>query len=63
MSNDTVKVKLVRSLIGRKKSHIACAKGLGLRGINSTSVVKLTAENKGMLNEISYLLEVEQNVS
>lgn len=54
---NTIKVKLVRSLIGRLKSHKACAKGLGLRKMHQTVEVLDTPENRGMINKISYLLE------
>lgn len=54
-----VAVKLIKSLSGRKKSHQACAKGLGLRRIHQTVEVIDTPENRGMIREISYLLEIE----
>ncbi|MBM5573950.1 MULTISPECIES: 50S ribosomal protein L30 [Deefgea] len=55
----TIKVTLVKSLIGRLEAHKACARGLGLRRMNSSSVVIDTPENRGMVNKISYLLKVE----
>ena len=55
----TFKVTLVKSLIGRKKNHIACAKGLGLRKINHTVEVLDTVENRGMANKIYYMVKVE----
>ena len=55
----TVKVTLVKSLIGRLEAHKACARGLGLRKMNSSAVVIDTPENRGMVNKISYLLKVE----
>ncbi len=54
-----ITVTLVRSLIGRKKSHIACARGLGLRRIHHTVDVIDTPENRGMINQISYMLKCE----
>lgn len=58
--NNTVKVTLVKSLIGRMQNHIACAKGLGLRKINHTVEVKATPENIGMINKINYLVKVAE---
>jgi large subunit ribosomal protein L30 len=55
----TIKVTLVKSLIGRLEAHKACARGLGLRRMNSSAVVIDTPENRGMVNKISYLLKVE----
>ncbi|TDR80283.1 50S ribosomal protein L30 [Paludibacterium purpuratum] len=60
MSNTkTVKVTLVKSLIGRLESHKACARGLGLKKIRQTVEVIDTPENRGMINKISYLLKCE----
>ena len=55
----TVKITLVKSLIGRLKAHKACAQGLGLRKINQTVEVIDTPENRGMINRIHYLLKCE----
>ena len=51
----TVKVTLVKSLIGRLEAHKACARGLGLKKINQSVEVIDTPENRGMINKISYL--------
>ena len=60
MSNaKTIKVTLLKSLIGRLESHKACARGLGLKKINQTVEVIDTPENRGMINKISYLLKFE----
>ena len=53
------KVTLVKSLIGRKKNHIASARGLGLRKINHTVEVLDTVENRGMANKIYYMVKIE----
>lgn len=58
---DLITVTLKKSLIGRKPSHIECAKGLGLRKIHHTVQVKNTPENLGMINKISYMVAVEGN--
>ncbi|AQR63817.1 50S ribosomal protein L30 [Aquaspirillum sp. LM1] len=57
--NKTVKVTLVKSLIGRLESHKACARGLGLKKIRQSVEVIDTPENRGMINKISYLLKCE----
>ncbi|MBP9722745.1 MAG: 50S ribosomal protein L30 [Gammaproteobacteria bacterium] len=56
----TVKIKLVKSLIGRKQSHIDTAKALGLRKINSCIEQQYTPAIAGMVNAIDYLLEVKE---
>jgi large subunit ribosomal protein L30 len=58
-SGKTIKVTLVRSLIGTMGSHRATARGLGLRRINHTVQVIDTPATRGMINKISYLLKCE----
>ena len=55
-----LRVPLLRSLNGRLKNHQACARGLGLRRIRHTVEVLDTPENRGMINKLSYLLQVEE---
>ncbi|MCP1728523.1 large subunit ribosomal protein L30 [Natronospira proteinivora] len=58
--NKTIKVTLVRSMHGRLKNHQACVRGLGLRRMHHTVDVQDTPENRGMINRVSYLLQVEE---
>ncbi len=55
-----IKVKLVRSTIGRLESHKACVRGLGLRRINHTRVLEDTPEVRGMIRKVSYMVESEE---
>lgn len=55
----TIKVKLVKSLIGTKKNHRQCVRGLGLRRLNQVVEVLDTPENRGMINTAYYLLKCE----
>lgn len=59
MSDKTIKVTLKKSLIGTIESHRACARGLGLRHREHSVEVADTPENRGMINKIRYLLDVE----
>ena len=54
----TVTVKLVRSPIGTKQSHRDTVRGLGLRKLNSQSVLEDTPAVRGMINKVSYLVKV-----
>ena len=54
----TVKIQLVRSPIGCKESHRATVRGLGLRKMGSTSELEDTPAVRGMINKISYLVNV-----
>lgn len=60
MSNKELKITLTKSLIGRLKSHRSCAKGLGLQRTHHTVTVQDTPENRGMINKISYMLNIEE---
>ncbi len=57
MSN-TVKVKLVKSIIGTRESHRSTVRGLGLRRLNSVSELQDTPAVRGMINKVSYLVKV-----
>jgi len=59
-SKSKLRLKLIKSLSGRLKNHIACASGLGLRKINQVVEIEATPENMGMVNKIRYLLEIEE---
>ena len=59
MTQETLTIKLVRSPIGTKVDHRATVRGLGLRKLNSTSTLLDTVEVRGMVNKISYLLQVQ----
>ncbi|AUR52838.1 50S ribosomal protein L30 [Aquella oligotrophica] len=59
MAQKTVKVTLIKSLIGRLENHKASARGLGLRKIGQTVEVIDTPENRGMINRINYLVKCE----
>ena len=53
-------VTLVRSKHHRLAAHKACAAGLGLRRMHQTVQVIDTPENRGMINRIHYMLNVEE---
>ena len=56
----TLKVTLRRSLASRMEKHRRVARTLGLRKLNQTVVVPDIPSTRGMINKISYLLEVEE---
>jgi large subunit ribosomal protein L30 len=55
-----LRVMLLKSISGRLPRHRACVSGLGLRRIRHSVVVADTPENRGMINKVSYLLQVEE---
>lgn len=60
MANKTIKVTQIRGANGRLKAHKASIAGLGLRRINHTVEVEDTPSNRGMINQVNYLLKVEE---
>lgn len=56
--NKTMKVKLVKSTSGRLQSHQACVTGLGLRRMHHTVEVEDTPSTRGMVNKVSYMVEI-----
>lgn len=56
-----MKVKLVRSMNGRLKSHQACARGLGLRRMHQVVEVEDTPSTRGMLNKVSYMVQLVED--
>jgi large subunit ribosomal protein L30 len=59
MTEKTLKVTLVKSVIGTKKDHRDTVRGLGLRKLNSSSVLEDTAAVRGMIQKIAYLVKCE----
>jgi large subunit ribosomal protein L30 len=54
----TLTVKLVRSVAGTLQSHRETVRGLGLRKLNSTRTLEDTPAVRGMINKVSYLVQV-----
>ena len=55
-----LKIKLVKSLNGRLKKHIATAESLGLRRIGQVTVQPDNDQTRGKIAKIGYLLEVTE---
>ncbi|MGD2269630.1 MAG: 50S ribosomal protein L30 [Desulfobacterales bacterium] len=58
----TLKIKLVRSMIGRPEKHRKVLRGMGLRKLNKTVELKDTPAIRGMIGTVSHLLKVEENI-
>ena len=54
----TLTVKLVKSVNGTRQSHRDTVRGLGLRRLNSVRELQDTPAVRGMVNKISYLVQV-----
>ena len=61
MSKEKIlKIKLIKSGIGRMKSHKLCIKGLGFKRLNQVVSVIDTPSNRGMINKISDMIEIQE---
>lgn len=56
-----IKITLIKSKYGRRKGHLACVTGLGLKRIRQSVILSDTPPIRGMIAKISYLLKVEEN--
>ena len=57
-SGKTVKVTLVRGVVGTRESHRATVRGLGLRRINHTVELEDTPAVRGMIAKLGHLVRV-----
>ncbi|MEJ2727533.1 MAG: 50S ribosomal protein L30 [Deltaproteobacteria bacterium] len=58
----SVKVKLIRSMIGRPEKHRKVLRGMGLTRLNKTVELKDTPEIRGMISKVTHLVSTEENV-
>lgn len=61
MLNARIKITLIRSRFGRIPRHRATLRGLGLRRMGQTVELENTPCVRGMINQISYMLRVEDS--
>ena len=59
MADKTIKVTLVKSVIGTKQDHRATVRGLGLHKLNSSAELPDTPAVRGMIHKVAYLVKVE----
>jgi len=57
-----IKITQIRSKIGAKKNQKSCLIGLGLRKINSFSILENSPAVRGMIRKVNHLIRIE-NVS
>ena len=55
-----IKVRLVKSVIGRKDDQIATVRALGLHKINSEVEHDDTPQIRGMVQKVAHLVEVTE---
>ena len=57
---DKLKVRLVKSPIGCVPKHRRTVEALGLKKVNKTVELPDNAAVRGMVNQVSYLVKVEE---
>jgi len=55
-----IKIKLIKSLNGRRDQHIATAKSLGLTKIGSETIQPDNPQTRGKIAQIRYLITVTE---
>ena len=55
-----LKIKLVKSFIGRPEKQRKVLRGMGLEKLNKTVYLKDTPEIRGMINKVSHLVSAEE---
>jgi len=58
----TLKVTLVKSMIGKPEKHRRVLRGMGLTKINKTVELKDTASIRGMVNAVSHMVKVKEKI-
>jgi large subunit ribosomal protein L30 len=56
-----LKVKLVKSMIGRPEKQRKVLRGMGLTKINRMVSLKDTPETRGMINAVAHLVSTEES--
>jgi large subunit ribosomal protein L30 len=54
-----IKVTLLKSVSGIKKTHLATVRGLGLKKINQKVELDDTPAVRGMINKVNYLVRID----
>ena len=57
-----LKVTLVKSMIGRPEKHRKVLRGMGLTKLNRTVELIDTPSTRGMVNEVSHLVKIEEKI-
>jgi len=58
-----LKVTLVKSMIGRPEKHRRVLRGMGLTKLNKTVELKDIPSVRGMINQVSHLVKVEDKIN
>jgi len=54
-----IKVTLLKSVAGIRRTHLATVRGLGLKRINQRVELDDTPAVRGMINKVNYLVRID----
>ena len=57
----TIRVKLYKSINGCQERHRISVRALGLRKLNDVRELKDSPSVRGLINQVSYLVRIEEN--
>ena len=57
---EKIKVKLIRSMIGRPEKQRTVLRGMGLTHLNKSVELKDTPEIRGMIKKVTHLVSTEE---
>jgi large subunit ribosomal protein L30 len=60
-AGQTIRVRLFKSVNGCKGRHRLSVRALGLRKLNDVRELKDSPSVRGLINQVSYLVRVEDN--
>lgn len=58
---NTLKIKMVKSEIGRPEAQRKILRGMGLKKLNSSVTLSDTPQIRGMINKVIHLVSVEES--
>jgi large subunit ribosomal protein L30 len=58
---ETIKITLVKSMVGRPEKHRKVLKGMGLTKMQKTVELVDTPSIRGMINKVVHLVNVEES--
>ena len=59
----TLKITLVKSMIGRPEKHRRVLRGMGLNKVNRSVILEDTPCIRGMINAVSHLVRAEEKTN
>jgi large subunit ribosomal protein L30 len=59
----TLKITLIKSMIGRPEKHRQVLRGMGLNRMNKTVELKDTPALRGMIHKVSHMVKAEEKTT